>query len=400
METGVRAVEPSDGLLCRYPAEGDLHLADGTSAAMTRGAETALRFVPGREGTGVYLQQGTALSIPVSKLNPQEGTLAFWFRPDWSDPCYRHSILAELAVGDAWRLRWLYGYPHIPNGIYVEANTGPKWTGAKAAGSLYGHSHNLFSGGEWRHYALRWSAKRGAIEMVVDGYKCPEGGRYTCGEIEPRDAHLLLSGEVRGAFDEARVYNRWLDDAELIAAEGVTEVKAYLQEQQPPGARRMGGAGRQVSFVEPATGERVTTTQTDAGGLYDPDDMPELPKTPHTRWARPLAAGSLKVLMVMPAEFFNDLQTQLREGVELWQRLDMTCHIGNRMCPEIATNDYDVIVVSHQGHVGGWQGWTSIEEPLRRLILERVNGGRSGLVLTYPRNFDSSINALLKKRRP
>ncbi len=391
-----------DGLLIHYPAEGTLTLADGAAASIYRGTATSLRFVEGREGQGVQPPPGNSLSIPVPNLNLAEGTLSFWFRPDWSDPCYQHSILAELLVGDAWQLRWRYGYSHIPTGCYVTLDTGPTWTGSPVSGSFYSPSHNLFSGGEWRHYALRWSAERAEIEMVVDGDTSGRRrGRYACDLKEPKAAILLLNGEVNGAYDEIRIYDRWLDDTALIESAGVTRVMSYLQEQQPPpGAPRAGSIGRQVSFVEPATGELVTTTATETSGIYKPAEMPDLTVTPHTRWARPLAGEPVKALLVMPGAFYNELRTQLREGIELWQRLDMLCHISDRLSPEIEATDYDVIVVSHQGHAGVWQGWTSLEEPLREWILERVRSGKSGLVLSYPMNLDGPINALLRNRQP
>ena len=383
----------AEGLLAHLPADGDLHLSGGGAAAVSRGAAEDLRFMPGRTGQGVYPPPGTTLAIPVTGLNPQTGTLSFWFRPDWSDPSYQHAMLAELLAGDAWQLRWRYGYPHIPSYIYVTLDTGPNWEGGKVGGGFRADSHNLFTGGEWRHYALRWSAERAAIEMLVDGYRTPGRGRYTTDQHEPLTARLLLSGNIRGAFDEVRVYDRWLDDDALLAAGGVTRVRAYLQEQQPPpGAPRAGIAGREISYVDPGSGELVTRTVRDTGGIYNPDNMPELPKTPHTKWARPLAGGPVKTLLIMPSEL-NAGRSSLREGVELWQRLDLDCDIVSKPDDEVMRRDYDVIVVGHQGFEGILRSWWS-EKPnegtfmnpqVRQWLTDRVLSGKSGLVLVNPK---------------
>jgi len=210
---------------------------------------------------------------------------------------------------------------------------------------------------------------------------------------------LVLSGDACGAFDEVMVFDGWLDDEQLIAAAGLDRVAAYLQEQMPPpGAPRGATVGRQMSYVEPATGDTVTVTVDETGRVYNPANMPELPETPHTKWARPLAGGPVKALMVMPGAFYDEVRTLLREGVELWQRLDMDCDITDRFDPALEAKGYEVIVVTHQGHAGVWQGWTDLEEALRNWIVTRVRAGKSGLVLTYPLKLDGKLKALLKER--
>lgn len=398
-----------DGILTHLSADGDLSLAGVGAAAVSGNAAEDLRFMPGRTGQAVKMPPGTTLAIPVTGLNPQAGTLMFWFRPDWSDPSYQHAMLAELLAGDAWQLRWRYGYPHIPSYNYVTLDTAPDWKGGKVVGGFRADSHNLFAGGEWRHYALRWSAERAAIEMLVDGYRTPGRGPYVTDQHEPLTARLLLNGDIRGAFDEVRVYDRWLDDDALLAAGDVARMRAYLQEQQPPpGAPRATNIGREISYVDPGSGALVTRTVSETGGIYNPDSMPELPETPHTRWARPLAGGPIKTLFIMPSEF-NHGRSSLREGVELWQRLDMDCDIVSKPNDEVMRRDYDVIVVGHQGFQGVLRSWWS-EKPnegtfmdgrVRQWLTDRVLSGKSGLVLVNPKWYGGDKNqpgdALLAK---
>lgn len=398
-----------EGLLAYLPADGDTKMTQGGTAVVSRGSAEDLRFVPGHAGQGVYLPLGTTLSIPVTGLNPQAGTLSFWFRPDWSDPSYQDKMLVELLAGDAWQLRWRYGYPHIPSYNYVTLETSPDWKGGTVGGSFRTDSHNLFTGGEWRHYVLRWSAERAAIEMLVDGYRVPSSGRYATDQHDPLAGRLLLHGGARGAFDDVRVYDRWLDENELLAAGGAQQVRGFLQEQQPPpGAPRAGEQRREISYVDPGSGELVKTTVTVADTIYNPDNIPGLPETPHTKWARPLAGGPIKVLLIMPSESI-DVHSSLREGIELWQRLDMDCDIVSKPDDEVMRRDYDVIVVGHQGFDGILRSWwsenpkegTFMDPQVRQWLTDRVLSGKSGLVLVNPKWWGGDRNqpgdALLHK---
>ncbi|MDD5706063.1 MAG: beta-galactosidase, partial [Kiritimatiellae bacterium] len=83
----------------------------------------------------------------------------------------------------------------------------------------------------------------------------------------------------------------------------------------------------------------------------------------------------------------------LREGVELWQRLDVHCEITDRLTPAMRTNQYDVILISmgkdHKIHRP--RGWDFIAPELRAWIAERVKTGKSGLVYGYPSGLNEEL---------
>ncbi len=367
---------------------------EGLPITVMRGRQEDILFVPGRKGKGLYLPEKTAVSIPLPDFNTGEGTLSFWFRPDWAYPNNCANVIVEVDAAPAFRLIFRKGYPHARWGT---------WVTAEPAGGFSCNSHNLYTAGVWRYYAIRWSAEKKRIELLVDGDSPSRpGGSFKVSDPGKVKARLFLSGEACGAFDEIKVFDRWLEVEEMEKIEGFTRA-AYLQWQKPPlgAGKPLGSTEREVTYVDPTTGETVTGVLAKNITVYNPDDMPQLPETPHTRWAKPLADGKLKVLLVMPVSFYNGLETLIREAVELWQRLDAECIVTNTFDAKLLERDYDVIIVSHQGIVhNNWKntGWTYLSQDLRNWILNRVKSGKSGLVMFYPMNLDRDIKQIFDAR--
>lgn len=152
-------------------------------------------------------------------------------------------------------------------------------------------------------------------------------------------------------------------------------------------------------YIDPNTGQLVRTLEDDQAELlpaYNPAEYPDLPITPHTKWARPLAGGKLRILFVAPHGFYEQY-SMIREAVELWQRLDCDILVTNQPDPRVMSQDFDVIAVTLQGFTNGrWAGWSDLDPKLREWILERLKSGKSGLVWAYPTAPNEQINALLK----
>lgn len=392
----------AEGPILTFPADGTLVAKDGSgnSAYGSCGNPGALRFVEGRRGQGVYVSERDTISLPLESFNPKEGTLSFWFRPDWSPNNYTPQIMFEIHADPAYRMMFRKGWTSPDTCYMLVGQTGDF---AMAFGS-----HNLFTANTWRHYALRWSADLGKIQLVVDGDARGESGRtrmgrFKCDTAGPIKATLLLRGWSRGAYDEVKVFSRYLPLDDLVKEAGLTRVARYLQEQAPPpGGVSSDVAEHEVSYVDPASGKKVVVpVLSDEEGLktneysisastYNPARMPQLPVTPHTKWAKPLAGGRLRVLFILPTGFYNQ-ESALREVVELWQRLDMECEVTDRPDPAVLNKDYDVIVFSYQGWSPGGEGrhyghrgWIDLNPSLRSWIVERVKSGQSGLVSLYP----------------
>jgi len=387
--------------IVHLPADGNLSARDAAGRATQASCTnpSALRYVPGRRGQGVTIPARAIVTVPVPGFNPKEGTLSFWFRPDWSPNTLTPFVMFEINTGRTCHLRFRRGFT-APDHCYLQmGNRFPCSFG----------SFNLFTANTWRHYALRWSVKRGRVQFVVDGDARGESGRrrmgkFTCDVAGPARAALLLHGWSRGAFDDVKVFDRYLTVPELITEAGLTRVARYLQEQAPPPGGASSSVPEQtVSYVDPTTGKTVTVpviqdedalrrdTYSAQSATYNPARMPQLRATPHTKWARPLAGGPVRVLFVMPTGFY-DHQSPLREAVELWQRLEMDCDVTDKPDPAVLAKDYDVIAFTYQGwtasgrpgHPFGPRGWLDIDERLRTWVLKRVTSGASGLVYAHP----------------
>lgn len=361
---------------------------------------TNMSYLPYKQGKGIYPGTGMNISIPIEQFRPEEGTIIFWFRPDWSPgDCTPHRIM-EIQAQSSFIISFSKGYSSAiaPDNCYLQAGS--------AGGSSF-EPFNLFTGRTWRYYAIRWSTKQNKIQFVVDG-DAGENGEIRSGAFKtdisgPVAASLILNGSAAGAYADVQVFDHYLSIPEIVEAGGLKTVARYLQELvPPPGGETVMPSGNQLfyTYVDPATGQTVTVSGAEkdtesAGIVYDPENMKTLPVIPYTAWAKPMAGRRLRILMVMPVGLYN-YDAMLREGVELWRRLDCKCGMTDRLTPEISRNDYDVILLNLKWWNGGWKGWPDIDPQLRAWILERVKSGKSGLVCCYPQSNNGGLSDIFQ----
>ena len=371
-----------------FSGNGTLAVKDqtGKTTPATISGVTAERvvYLPFRKDQGVYLAPGTSIALPVAAYSPAEGTLSFWFRPDWSPgDCTSHTLFT--LAGGKFSLELRKGYSNViaPDNCYLLVTGGAASFGA----------YNLFTANCWRHYAMRWSAVKGKVEVLVDGEV--SGGRtgnFKSDLPGTAAAILTLSATACGAFAEVQLFDQALPTADLVRLAGLKTVARFLQEQPPPVGAAPDVPEKPLSYVDPATGKTVemaipaedaaSITTPNQSRAYNPANMPNLIPTACTRWAKPLAGGPIRALIVLPTGFYNDA-SPLREAVELWQRLDLNCEVTNLPDPVVMAKDYDVIVVGHQGFSGILRGWPDLDQKLRDGIVRKVTSGRSGLVMVH-----------------
>lgn len=388
-----------------YPLNGNLTGQTSSGGAVVgnviRGDRADVQYIDAPQGKrGLYLGEQVAVALPVENFNPPEGTISLWFRPDWSPPSGKTGMIVELAASPAYQFTWRKGYLHVPDNCYLDIT---------GCGALNIGAYNLFTARTWRHYAVRWSAKRRSFDVAIDGGLGDRpslwSAGFKCSATSRVKAELMLNGNIRGAFADVKVFDHWLDGASLLQLAGRTRPTAdYLQRQTLP----RGATGKEIelaysSYVDPITGRKTAPpvskqNQADVR-VYNPANMPDLPETPHTKWAKPLAGGPIRALMVFPTDFYDSSGSLLREAVEVWQRLDVQCDVANRPTPAVMNKDYDVFVISHQDAIGGWRGWTDLDANFRQRILTQVKSGRSGLVFAYPTKLDGDIQAIFDPKR-
>lgn len=341
-------------------------------------------------------------NIDLPSLNPREGTLAFWFRPDWGNGDFTPHTIIEVNAQPVFTLNFKKGWNATiaPDYPYLTLSPG---------GTTFGPL-SLFSARTWRHYAIRWSAERNIVDVVIDGEPSKRKGSYKTGAQGYVKAVITIGnstipgegGFSCGAYRDIQVFDRYLEPNELMKIAGLSQTARYrakyLQEQEPP----RGGssdAGKEISYVEVATGKTVTETASgkdeSAAFVYNPEKMPDLLVTEHTKWARPLAGGPIRTLIVLPTGFYDEWSS-LRDGVELWQRLDMKCDIvdPDTSPAEVMKKDYDVIIVGHQGI----RNWGVMNDILRQWILDRVKNGKSGFVMVHRAGSTDDVNAVLNRQ--
>jgi hypothetical protein len=374
------------------PALKVVPAADGAYAALASADGQPLRFA----GPGLS-------AVPVPGAPAAEGTLAFFFTPDWSPgDCTTHWLF-ELK-GPGLLVAFRKGYSHAISPDYCYLFKDPD------GGTVGFHPENLFRGRERHHYAIRWSTAKGRIQFVVDGEAAGRSGKFKveggAAALQPAGpATFTLYGMAGGTFDDVRLYGKYLTVPEIVQVAGLKEPAQYLQSQPPPRGPGHPGPADGASgtsaptheYIDPNTGQLVRTLEDDQAALlppYNPADYPDLPVTPHTKWARPLAGGKLRLLFVATHGFYDEY-SMIREAAELWQRLDCDILVTNQPDPRVMSQDFDVIAVSLQGFTNGrWAGWADIDAKLRAWILERVKSGKSGLVWAYPTQPDDQIKAL------
>lgn len=166
-----------------------------------------------------------------------------------------------------------------------------------------------------------------------------------------------------------------------------------------------------MAVMAPSSWARVGVL--DLGDRYY--DITPTIETPHIRWAKPLAGGPIKLLVIAP---FG----AQRETVELWQRLELDytaigvlggASLGAPVSPDVAAGSaapevekrlraaagktFDVAIVS------GIK-WKALPADVVRNLLERVHAGM-GLILVRPEDkpegaFKALMEALQSEPRP
>ena len=168
----------------------------------------------GRFGGGVYLGRQIpplALNYLLSKnLDPQQGTIEFWFRPEWD------STFTEKE-GPAW----LKGGTLVPlfgtSGITTNLSIGKNQYNVlffnyilnyKTLGTVWLNG-NFWQKGRWDFYAVSWDADEarlflnGRLLAVADYWRPVEGGigdRFTLGNVSYGE-----TGAAFGTFDDLRI---------------------------------------------------------------------------------------------------------------------------------------------------------------------------------------------------
>ena len=129
-----------------------------------------LEFVQGVEGRAVRLKGNKTLVFPRGRELEQggfahfpgrEGTVEFWFKPDWSSTdipvSKKNFVEKKLVTGPQVDIKYLYGGRNWNRQVYsdlqIELKADRKEIGLPPIGKQENH---LFTEGEWTHFAWTW----------------------------------------------------------------------------------------------------------------------------------------------------------------------------------------------------------------------------------------------------
>ena len=208
--------DPDTSLL--LPFDGTLRGVGGAVPLSSTGVE----FVPGLIGQAAHIGQDGAIRYEAAgNINPGEGTIEFWIRPDWNgDERTDHSFFQVgdpfndgliLSIDAANNLRFLtWGDDPTTPDVETDVEQGI----ASGAAS--------WRAGHWHHLAATWSHSSGEMVFYVDGRAV--GRRSDVVQIPDFASTSFVIGQrSRGdqpalaAFEEFRISRRARTAAEIAA---------------------------------------------------------------------------------------------------------------------------------------------------------------------------------------
>lgn len=229
----VYAADPADAKLLMYlPFDGNAQAGQSVGEAAPV-EEEKLLYGPGVKGQAVEFSQGTRLAYArPGNLRQEEGTILFWFKPDWSLADEPHMTLER----DAWHC--LFSEPR-PEDHSKLAGAGTLWFwfwGQQLRGDI-----GLYKGafktttvpmeaGVWQHLAFAWSVRGQLIyyngQLVADATQSLKGRIGDDGKplaFDPDRFDTFFLGNHKGKesadgwMDEFKIYDRVLSPKEIRA---------------------------------------------------------------------------------------------------------------------------------------------------------------------------------------
>ena len=221
----------------------DFESLAGTQAALPPGSQVfaeAEDFVPGRTGQAFHAQGDKRLELPaVGLLDPQEGTMEFWYRP--ADNWLSQGAARFFDTDEPGPAMWLDLRGSLRNlAAYVPLGGGKGGLVARVE----------WQPGEWHHVMLTWSAARQEIALYADGQAV---ARNTLDQLEPYTPGAVFGisrprpgyGGALGDLDDFTIYNYAREPLEAtrgLLVELQTEAGGYLEKL---------AAGRELPRVRP-----------------------------------------------------------------------------------------------------------------------------------------------------
>jgi len=175
----------------------------------------------GKYGRGVYLD-GKDDYIEIPNVLDVEGTIGFWFKPDWDGSDKEDYRLFDASFGDKYFFI-SKGADHadiVPQffGFYFEDGSDADWQDIEIDPA------GVISAKKWFHVAVTWKFGGGSAFMYIDGKEAATSpnklGDKPALHPNPRFGletikYVASKNGAQGIIDEIAIYNRALTAKEI-----------------------------------------------------------------------------------------------------------------------------------------------------------------------------------------
>ncbi len=178
----------------------------------------------GKVGNAFSFSDVTSVAHSTGGLNTEAGTLEMWVKPNWNGEDDQLHGLWQLGVVDDIG----------DNGHMFLAKSGSNQLGFLIQGlgisaSVTTAAALIFQPGVWRHLVVAWDHPNSNLKLYVDGIMVESTSNYFFIELPPLlttgilgKAGFILPGQpvqlasFNGLIDEVRLYNRALEETEIL----------------------------------------------------------------------------------------------------------------------------------------------------------------------------------------
>jgi hypothetical protein len=212
-----------EGVILYFPlAEGLGDVANDASGNGNNGVLSgAPEWTQGKYGSGLYLD-GKDDYIEITNILGEEGTIEFWFKPDWDGSDAEDFRLFDAGTGTIYFFI-SKGANHAdinPQdfGFYFEDATDADWQ------DIEFDPVGVINAGQWHHIAATWKFNGGFAFVYINGEQAATSPNVL-GPFPPLNANARFGLEVieyvpstngaTGVMDEIVIYNRALTADEI-----------------------------------------------------------------------------------------------------------------------------------------------------------------------------------------
>ena len=151
--------------LCNFDSLTSADFAAGSATMQPKGAALG----PGRWGKGLHVGPDQYVAIPAEgNLDPKQGTIMFWFRPNWST---KGRTRSHALISWGWE-DGKDGYCVLSDGWWEPAGAGRTYLVFE--NQLYAHVSDTltYTQGDWMHFTFTWEfGKRLVATLYLNGQR-------------------------------------------------------------------------------------------------------------------------------------------------------------------------------------------------------------------------------------